>query len=85
MTASSLPDGSVKWIPVHKLAWDVPFFGHLDLGLNFASYNGLTSVLLNFVVAALLSVVIRPRGKDETRPEDYLDRDVTMTRISAGH
>ncbi len=78
-------DGTVKWIPVHKLAWDLPFLGHIESGLNFAAFNGLTSVLLNFAVAALLSLVIRPRGKDETKPEDYLDRDVTATRVSAGH
>ena len=66
------PDGSVKWLPVHKLAWDVPFYGHVDAGLGFAAYNGLTSVLLNFVVAAVLSLVLRPKGKDETKPEDYL-------------
>jgi hypothetical protein len=39
--------------------------------LGFGAFNGLTAVVLNFIVAALLSVVLRPRGKDETSPEDY--------------
>ncbi len=63
------------WAPVHALNWDVPGVGHFDLGLGFAAYNGLTAVLANVIVATLLSLVIRPRGKDETAPEDYLDRE----------
>ncbi|HXT05660.1 MAG TPA: sodium:solute symporter family protein [Roseiarcus sp.] len=61
------------WVPVHKLAWDVPWLGHIDSGLGFASYNGLTSLLLNVVVAALFSLVLRSKAADQTRPEDYLD------------
>jgi SSS family solute:Na+ symporter len=66
-------DGTINWTPLHKLAWDLPFYGPLDSGLGFAAFNGLTAVLLNFAVATLLSLVLRPRGKDETKPEDYLD------------
>jgi SSS family solute:Na+ symporter len=60
------------WVPVHKLAWDLPGLGPVDSGLGFAAYNGLTAVLLNFVIAALLSVVMRSKAPDETRPEDYV-------------
>jgi SSS family solute:Na+ symporter len=63
------------WVPVHALKWDVPFYGPFDPGLGFAAYNGLTAVLLNIVVAALLSLVLRPRGYDETLPADYLDSE----------
>ena len=72
VVGTSLSYTPAAWTPVHKLAWDLPFYGHLDSGLGFAAFNGLTAVVLNFVVAAALSVVLRPRGKDETQPEDYL-------------
>jgi solute:Na+ symporter, SSS family len=65
------PDGTVKWLPVHKLAGDLPLVGHFDLG--FAAYNGLTGVVLNALLAALLSLALRSRAPDATRPEDYLD------------
>jgi len=65
------PDGSAKWLPVHKLAGDLPFVGHFDFG--FAAYNGLTGVALNAILAALLSLVMRSNAPDATRPEDYLD------------
>ena len=71
VVGTSLSYTPTAWTPLHKLAWDVPFYGHLDSGLGFASFNGLTAVALNFVVAAVLSLVLRPRGKDETKPEDY--------------
>ena len=61
------------WAPVHKLAWDLPFIGHFDSGLGFAAYNGLTALLLNVVVAALISLALPSKAPDETRPEDYLD------------
>ena len=61
------------WAPLHKLAWDAPFLGPLDSHLGFAAYNGLTSVLLNIAVATLLSLVMRSKAPDATRPEDYLD------------
>jgi SSS family solute:Na+ symporter len=65
------PDGTVKWLPLHKLAGDLPLVGHFDWG--FAAYNGLTAVALNAVLAALLSLVLRSNAPDATRPEDYLD------------
>ena len=62
------------WAPVHALNWDIPLLGHLDLGLGFAAYNGLTSVIVNFLVAAALSLALRSHAADETSPEDYDDR-----------
>jgi hypothetical protein len=56
------------------LNWDIPLVGHVDLGLGFAAYNGLTAVLVNFLVAATLSLVLRSHAVDETSPEDYDDR-----------
>jgi hypothetical protein len=61
------------WVPVHALAWDFPFFGHLDSGLGISVYNGALAVLVNFVVAAVLSLLIRSNAPDETAPADYLD------------
>ena len=58
------------------LAWDVPFVGHVDLGLHFAAYNGLTAVIVNIVVATVLSLVIRTQAADETAPADYEDSAV---------
>jgi SSS family solute:Na+ symporter len=62
------------WAPVHALNWDIPSAGHLDLGLGFAAYNGLTSVIVNFLVAAALSLALRSHAADETSLEDYDDR-----------
>jgi len=59
---------------VHALNWDIPLVGDVDLGLGFAAYNGLTAVLVNFLVAATLSLVLRSQAVDETSPEDYDDR-----------
>ena len=56
---------------MHALKWDIPFVGHVDTGLGFAAYNGLTAVIANLVVAALLSLVVRSKAPDETSPEDY--------------
>ena len=78
LVGTSLSWGATSWVPVHVLKWDVPFVGLIDLGqigVAFAAYNGLVAVLANFVVAALLSIVLRPRGVDETSPEDYLDAE----------
>jgi solute:Na+ symporter, SSS family len=61
------------WVPVHALNWDVPFAGHIDPGLGFAAYNGLTAVILNLAVAGALSLVLRSQARDETSPEDYKD------------
>jgi SSS family solute:Na+ symporter len=65
------------WTPVHGLAWDMPFVGHVDLGLHFAAYNGLTAVIVNIVVATALSLVILTQAADETTPVDYEDSAVT--------
>jgi SSS family solute:Na+ symporter len=70
---TSLSWTGTAWAPVHALKWDIPFVGPFDPGLGFAAYNGLTAVLLNIVAATLLSLVLRPKGIDQTSPEDYLD------------
>ena len=61
------------WAPVHKLAWDIPGIGHVDSGLGFAAYNGLTALALNIAIATLLSLALRNTAPDATRPEDYRD------------
>jgi SSS family solute:Na+ symporter len=73
IVGTSLAWGDKAWTPVHALKWDVPFLGHIDTGLGFAAYNGLTAVAANLVVAALLSLVIRSTASDETSPKDYDD------------
>ena len=62
------------WVPVHALAWDLPLFGRVDLGLGFAAYNGLTAVILNIAVSVILSVVIRTNAPDQTTAADYEDK-----------
>jgi SSS family solute:Na+ symporter len=62
------------WTPVHAMKWDIPFVGHFDSGLGFAAYNGLTAVLVNLLVAATLSLVLRSQAVDRTSPSDYDDR-----------
>jgi len=57
----------------HALAWPIPGLGTFDLGLGFSAYNGLTSVILNIAVAAILSLVMGSRAPDETQAGDYLD------------
>jgi solute:Na+ symporter, SSS family len=74
IVGTSLSWTGKAWAPVHALKWDIPLIGQFDLGLGFAAYNGLTAVLLNFVVAATLSMVLRSHAADETSPEDYDDR-----------
>ena len=65
--------GPVTWVNVHALVWDLPLIGKVDLGLGFNAYNGLVAVILNVLVATALSLVLRSRAADETRPEDYED------------
>jgi solute:Na+ symporter, SSS family len=71
---------ALSWAPgaavvtLHPLAWDIPLFGRFDLGLGFSAYNGLTSVLLNIAIAAILSVLAPSRTPDETSAADYDDR-----------
>ena len=61
------------WLPVHALKWELPNGAVVDPGIGFSAYNGLTALALNLIVAALVSAVLRSRGKDETAPEDYAD------------
>jgi SSS family solute:Na+ symporter len=49
------------WVPVTKL-WD-----------GFAAYNGLTAIILNVVVALVISSVFPSRAADETKASDYED------------
>ena len=67
------------WTPVHPLAWDIPAFGRLDLGLHFAAYNGLTAVIANMIVAAALSLALRSNAGDETVTADYEDSAVSTS------
>ena len=76
IVGTALSWGGTAWTPVHALKWDIPGIGAIDTGLNFAVYNGLTSVLANIAVAVLLSLAIRPRAADETQPSDYDDRAI---------
>jgi SSS family solute:Na+ symporter len=71
------------WVPIHPLKWDFPYIGSLDTGLGFSAYNGLAAVLLNIVVAAVLSLALRPKAADETSPDDYLDRELALPARSA--
>ena len=73
IVGTSLAWGEKAWVPVHALNWDVPLIGHVDLGLGFAAYNGLTAVVVNVIVATLLSLVWRSSAPDETAPADYED------------
>jgi len=73
LVGTSLSWTATAWVPVHALKWDIPLIGIVDTHLGVAVFNGLTAVTCNVVVAALLSLVIRPTGKDETSPADYLD------------
>jgi solute:Na+ symporter, SSS family len=50
------------WVPVHAI-----------FGSGFAVYNGVTAILANILVAALLSAALPNRARDETRAEDYAD------------
>jgi len=51
--------GPTAWVPTH---W---------VGDWFVAYNGLTSVVVNIAVSALLSAVLRSEAPDETSPADY--------------
>ena len=70
---TALAWGPTAWVPVHALAWDIPLIGKIDSGLGFASYNGLTAVIANFVVATILSVLFKNHAPDETAAADYVD------------
>jgi SSS family solute:Na+ symporter len=74
IVGTSLSWTATAWVPVHALNWDIPLIGHVDPGLRFAAYNGLTAVFVNAVVATVLSLVWRSSAADETIPADYQDR-----------
>jgi solute:Na+ symporter, SSS family len=76
IVGTALSSGATAWVPVHPLAWDIPLLGKFDLGLGFAAYNGLTSVILNMIVAAVVSALWRTSAADETAPADYEDRSI---------
>ena len=75
LVGTSLSWTTKSWVPVHAMKWDIPLIGPIDSLLGFTAYNGLTAVLVNVLIAAILSLVIRPRGVDETSPQDYLDNE----------
>jgi SSS family solute:Na+ symporter len=58
--------GATNWTPASN------FFGWL----SFNSYNGLTSVIVNIAVAAILSPILRGSAVDQTTEADYQDRRV---------
>ena len=69
--------GEKAWTPLHALKWDIPLVGwHIDSGLGFTAYNGLTAVIANVVVACLLSLVLRSNAPDEMSLLDFEDRAV---------
>jgi SSS family solute:Na+ symporter len=74
IVGTSLSWGATAWTPLHALSWDLPGIGHVDLGLGFAVYNGVTAVVVNVIVAAVLSLVWRSKAPDQTSPADYDDR-----------
>jgi hypothetical protein len=76
IVGTSLSWTAKAWVLVHAFKWDMPLVGAFDLNLGFASYNGLTAVIVNFLVATALSLVVRSRASDATSPEDYADRAV---------
>jgi len=55
-----------KWIPVSPTP------------LGFSVYIGLYSVLLNFIVAVVLSFILPNNAPDETAPADYEDDDTVV-------
>ena len=77
---TSLSWGQTAWVPVHALKWDIPLIGHVDTGLGFAAYNGLTAVIANVAVAFVFSLIIRPRAPDQTSPGDYDDEAVAFAK-----
>jgi len=58
--------GATAWTPASN------FFGWL----SFNSYNGLSSVIVNIIIAAILSPVLRGSTSDQTTEADYQDRRV---------
>jgi solute:Na+ symporter, SSS family len=75
IAGTALSSTPKAWVPIHAMKWDIPGIGSLDTGLGFSAYNGLTAVLLNIAVAAVLSLALRSSAADETSPADYLDEE----------
>jgi solute:Na+ symporter, SSS family len=50
------------WVPVHAI-----------FGPSIAVYNGVTAIVANVLVAALLSVALPNRARDETQDEAYVE------------
>jgi solute:Na+ symporter, SSS family len=76
---TSLSWGATAWVSVHGLAWDIPLLGKFDLGLGFTAYNGLTAVVVNLMVATVLSAVWKSNAADQTLAADYEDRVAATT------
>jgi SSS family solute:Na+ symporter len=74
---TALAWGATAWVPVHALAWDIPLLGKFDLGVGFAAYNGLTAVIVNFVIATILSALWNSKAADQTVARDYEDEAAT--------
>jgi solute:Na+ symporter, SSS family len=72
VVGTSLSWSQKAWVPVHALEWHVPF-STLDLNLGFSAYNGLTAVIVNMLIAAMVSTILPSHAHDETSPEDYED------------
>jgi SSS family solute:Na+ symporter len=73
---TALSWGTTAWVAVQPLG-AIPFVGvKLDLGFNFAVYNGLLAVIVNIVVASIISAVWSRQGADETQASDYEDARV---------
>jgi solute:Na+ symporter, SSS family len=53
--------------------------GKFDLGLGFTAYNGLTAVVVNLMVATVLSAVWKSNAADQTLAADYEDRVAATT------
>ena len=79
---TALSWGEKGLTPVHALKWDIPPIGNFDLG--FSAYNGLTAVIVNVIVAAALSLVMRPSDRDETSPADYTDGGPALASPALG-
>jgi solute:Na+ symporter, SSS family len=80
IVGTALAWGPTTWTPMHALAWDIPLIGKVSSGFGFAAYNGLTAVIVNFVVASALSALWRSRAPDETAPADYEDAEPALSR-----
>jgi SSS family solute:Na+ symporter len=72
---TALSWGTTAWVAVQPLGY-IPFVGKFDLGVNLAVYNGLLAVIVNIMVATIISAVWSRQGADETQAGDYEDARV---------